>query len=119
MGIYFFILLVMIISMSMYNRYFPIKSVPCIKNGFKDQNAIILDIRDYHISGNNENHSIETLNIPYSYLKRYLKGMSHHKIHLIASDRLELNLGLRFLLRKGFEVSSYEIMDCPCKTKGA
>src|SRR4051794_34254973 len=119
MSIYVFILLVMIISMSMHNRYFPIKSVPCIKNGFKEKNAIILDIRDYHLSGSSENHSIETLNIPYSYLKRYIKGITHHKIHLIASDQVELNLGLRFLLRKGFDVSSYEIMDCPCKTKGA
>ena len=119
MGIYFFIFLIIIISMSMYNRYFPIKSVPCIKNGFKEHNAIILDIRDYHISSNNENHSIETLKIPYSYLKRYIKEISHHKIHLIASNQVELNLGLRFLLRKGFDVRSYEIMDCPCKTRGA
>lgn len=117
MSIYFFVLLIMILSIPIYNRYFPIKSVPCIKNGCKNQNATILDIRDYHISS--KDHAEETLKIPFSYLRRYNTEISNHNIHLIASDRVELNLGLRFLLRKGFDVSSYEIMDCPCKKEGA
>ena len=117
MSIYFFVLLIMILSIPIYNRYFPVKSVPCIKNGYKNQNATILDIRDYHVSS--KDHAYETLKIPYSYLRRYNNGISKNKIHLIASDQVELNLGLRYLLRKGFEVGSYEIMDCPCKTEGA
>jgi hypothetical protein len=115
MSIYLFVLFVLILVISIYNRYFPVRKVPCIKNGCKDHNAIILDIRDYQVSGNDV--SYETLKIPYGYLKRYNKEISHNKIHVIASDRLELNLGLRFLLRKGFEVSSYEIMNCPCGKK--
>ena len=117
MSIYFFVLLVMILSIPIYNRYFPVKSIPCIKTGYKNQNTTILDIRDYHLSS--KDHADEILKIPYSYLRRYNKKISNHKIHIIASDRVELNLGLRFLLRKGFDVSSYEIMDCPCKKEGA
>ncbi len=116
MIIYLFVLLIMILSITTYNRYFPVKNVPCKKDGSKDQNATILDIRDYQVSS--KDLSFKTLNIPYSYLKRNNNKISKNKIHLIASDRVELNLGLRYLLRKGFEVSSYEIMDCPCKTKG-
>ena len=117
MSIYFFVLLTMILSIQIYKRYFPVKSVPCIKDGCKNSNATILDIRDYHISS--KNHADEILKIPFSYLRRYNNEISNHKIHLIASDRVELNLGLRFLLRKGFDVSSYEIMDNPCKKEGA
>ena len=117
MSIYFFVLLIIILSIPIYNRYFPVKSVPYIKNGCKNQNATILDIRDFHISS--KDHADETLKIPYSYLRRYNNEISNHKIHLIASDRVELNLGLRFLLRKGFNVGSYEIMDSPCKKEGA
>lgn len=117
MSIYFFVLLTMILSIPIYNRYFPIKSVPCIKNGCKNQNATILDIREYHISS--KDHADETLKIPFSYLRRYNTEISNHNIHLIASDRVELNLGLRFLLRKGFDVGSYEIIDSPCKKEGA
>jgi rhodanese-related sulfurtransferase len=116
MSIYLLVLSVVILVITSYKRYFPVKKVPCIENGFKDHNAIILDIRDYNESVNDIPHG--TLHIPYAYLRRFNKEISHDNLHVIASDRLELNLGLRFLMKKGFKVISYEIMDCPCKKKG-
>lgn len=37
------------------------------------------------------------------------------KINVIANDRLELNLGLRYLRSKGYQVASYYISNCPCR----
>ncbi|WP_338322935.1 sulfurtransferase [Oceanobacillus halophilus] len=78
-------------------------------------NATILDIRDYNTTNN---RSEDILNIPYAYLRRFNHEISDDNIHVIASDKLELNLGLRFLLKKGFKVISYEIANCPCKKGG-
>ena len=99
---------------SMYTRYVPIKNIPCKKE--LDESSIILDIRAY-----NERHdkidSDSTLNIPYAYLERFNKEIPLDDIHVIASDKLEVNLGVRFLLSKGIKVKSYEIMDCLCKKR--
>ncbi|PLT35147.1 sulfurtransferase [Bacillus sp. V5-8f] len=97
-----------------YTRHFPVKKVDCRKKEYiiKDDNIIMLDIRDY-----NEIHDSDsrTLNIPYAYLRRFNNEISNGNIHVIAANQLELNLGVRFLRKKGFNVTSYEVKDCPCK----
>lgn len=110
------IISLMLLATSIYKRYFPVKNVPCIEKGLKDHNTIKLDIRNFNETGNYL--PSDTLNIPYAYLRRFNNEISRGNIHVIASDRLELNLGLRFLISKGFNVTSYEIPDCPCKRKG-
>ncbi|RFU69254.1 sulfurtransferase [Peribacillus saganii] len=104
------------LGMGLYNRYVPVKSIPCNHTGELDPNTIILDIRDYNNKGNDIDP--KSVNIPYAYLRRFKSEISPGNIHVVASDRLELNLGLRFLIRKGFNVTSYEISECPCKGKG-
>ena len=113
MIIFLLIICIIILAAAIYNRYFPVKNVPCIEN--KDPNTVIVDIRDYNESSRDIPH--DALNIPYAYLRRFSKEISYDKIHVIASNQLELNLGLRFFKRKGFTVISYEIVDCPCKKK--
>ena len=56
-------------------------------------------------------YSDSILNIPYSYLERYNNEIPLVNIHVITSDKLELNIGIRFLLGKGIKVKSYEITD--------
>lgn len=49
------------------------------------------------------------MNIPYAYLKRSYREIPPVRIHVIAADQLELNLGLRYLKAKGFKVASYSL----------
>jgi hypothetical protein len=110
---YFFILPIFLLAMSIYKRYVPVKDVPCIENEhvIKNGNTAILDLRDY----NESDLHLNAIHIPYAYLPRFYKEIPHIKVHVIAANRLELNLGLRFLKRKGFNVTSFELKDCPCK----
>lgn len=104
---YLFYMFIIFLMLNTYKRYFPVKSVPFIRNGSRRSNTLTLDIRDYNARKNN--HSHEILNIPYGYLKRYNKEIPDLNIHLIASSKLELNLGLRFLRKKGYKIVSFEI----------
>jgi rhodanese-related sulfurtransferase len=114
--LYLFIPILMIFISIIYKRYFPIYKVPCLPTmNLRDRNIVVLDIRDYNeASSKPVPHS---LNIPYAYLKRYYKEIPQQTIHVIASDRLERNLGLRFLIHKGFRVKSYFLMESPCSKK--
>ncbi len=88
------------------------KGIHCIeKNQLKDSTIIVLDIRNYNEISNSDSY---TLNIPFAYLNRFYMEVPPGKIHVIAEDKLELNLGLRFLLNKGFTINSYELMQYPC-----
>jgi len=94
----------------MYKRYVPIKNIPCKHIDLKDTSLEILDIRAYNARQDNLN-SDSIINIPYSYLERYNNEIPLSNIHVIASDKLERNLGIRFLLGKGIKVKSYEILN--------
>jgi flagellar protein FlaG len=50
-------------------------------------------------------------NIPYSYLKRYYKEIPKRKLLIMATDSLEKNLAIRFLLKKKFHVSGFKIIN--------
>lgn len=106
------ILSVVILVPSMYKRYVPVKNVPCKKNNINDHSSFVLDIRAYNEKRSDINRDI--MNIPYAYLKRFNKEIPQDNIHVIASDRLELNLGIRLLRGKGIKVTSYELSDCLC-----
>jgi rhodanese-related sulfurtransferase len=109
-----FIIMLIILIVSVYRRYYPVNWIPCVSkiNNSKDNNIIVLDIRDYTETSKNPVSS--SLNIPYAYLKRFYKEIPNRPIHVIASDELERNLGLRFLLHRGFHVTSYYLTECPC-----
>ncbi|PLT32451.1 sulfurtransferase [Bacillus sp. V5-8f] len=111
-----FFLTVAILGTSIYNRYVPVQNVRCNDTGFHEPDTTILDIRDYNNKANDIKR--ESLNIPYAYLRRFNSEITPGKIHVIASNRLELNLGIRFLKRKGFNVTSYEISNGPGNEKG-
>ncbi|MFX3624810.1 MAG: rhodanese-like domain-containing protein [Ectobacillus sp.] len=98
----------------LYKRYYPVRSVPCIQNwrGIQKENAVILDIRDYNESSHDP--IAHALNIPYAYLPRFYKDIPAKPVHVVASQKLDRNLGIRFLTKKGFEVKSYSLTECPC-----
>jgi hypothetical protein len=110
-------LLLFILGTSLYKRYYPVKGYPCIdqERVLKDKNVTILDIRDYNetelVSG------IHIINIPYAYLKRHYKEIPNDKIHVVAENKLELNLGIRLLKEKGIKIGSYMLKNCPCQQR--
>ncbi|MFP7230870.1 sulfurtransferase [Bacillus subtilis] len=109
-------LLIIVIIIATYKRYYPVTGISCInKDEFETKDMTILDIRHYNDVANFSNDI--TLNIPYAYLKRFYLEIPCDKIHIIAHDRVELNLGVRFLKRKGIHVNSYELATCKCKNK--
>lgn len=115
MGISFITIALIIICTALYRRYFPVFGIPCGKPRNVGNRAVVLDIRDYNEVGNNPDNEFQ---IPYAYLKRFKEEIpSDELLHVVARDRLELNLGLRYLLSKGYQVMSYEINNCPCSKK--
>ncbi|TWI55887.1 sulfurtransferase [Halalkalibacter nanhaiisediminis] len=110
--LYILFILLLLFIVSLYKRYYPLKNIPCLEIGLNDSNTVIVDIRDFNIGMHDEING--TVRIPYAYLKRYYSGIPRENLHVIATNRLELNLGVRFLLRKDFNVTSYEIEECPC-----
>ncbi|WP_162632558.1 sulfurtransferase [Paraliobacillus zengyii] len=111
------VFLLVIIGYMLYARYYPVKGVPCMdEKESKGKNAsITLDIRDYNTS------SKESLNdsifIPIAYLKRYHHEIPSKYIYLIASDKIEKNLGIRLLSQRGYQVIGYKLANCNCKDK--
>ncbi|WP_217448320.1 sulfurtransferase [Bacillus tequilensis] len=95
----------------MYRRYYPVTGISCIhKEEIEMINMTILDIRHYNDVPNVSDDRM--LHIPYAYLKRFYLEIPRDKIHIIARDRVELHLGVRFLKRKGIHVNSYELATC-------
>lgn len=103
-----------LISIMFYRRYIPVLGIPCKKTGHDKTSTVVLDIRDYTID---DNQNLSDMRIPYAYLRRFIQEVPNKKIHVIANDRLELNLGVRYLLKKGYHVASYQLNDCPCTDK--
>lgn len=111
MVIYLLSAVIVLLCYELFRRYFPIKGITC-KNRIGDKDVVILDIRDYNEKGMLKN---VTMQIPYAYLRRYYTEIPDQSLHVVASNRMDLNLRVRFLLRKGHSVSSFEIIGCSCK----
>lgn len=115
MSIYLIAIVGSLLCIVFYKRYFPVLGIPCEKFVQDKTNTVVLDIRDYNIEAN---HNQSDMRIPYAYLRRHIREIPHYqKLHVIANDRLELNLGLRYLLKKGYQIVSYQISNCPCRNK--
>ncbi|WP_010096380.1 hypothetical protein [Ornithinibacillus scapharcae] len=114
MSTYIIVLVSSLLCIMVYKRYYPVQGIPCKKLGHDKTNTVVLDIRDYNID---VNQTPSDVRIPYAYLKRFMQEIPNQQLHVIASDRLELNLGVRYLVSKGYNVASYYISNCPCRDK--
>jgi rhodanese-related sulfurtransferase len=110
MMMYYTILLISLIIGLIYVRYVPVSGVHFLRVVDLDNRSIqVVDIREYNQS---YKHPIpESINIPISYLRRNYQEIGCRKIHVIASDHLEKNMGVRLLRKKGFNVISYTIIN--------
>lgn len=101
-----FILFVLLLGLllSMYKRYIPVSGVPrlAMANEFKQEHVTYLDVRDYNIA---DQYPVKgVFQLPYAYLKRHYGEINNKAIVVVASDQLLLNLSVRFLRRKGFDI---------------
>lgn len=94
-----------------------INSVPCVdvKKTQLNKNQVVVDFRDY-----NNLSSVTVYNaivIPIPYLKRYYHEIPSKYVHVIAANKLEKNIGIRFLQKNGFHVTGYSLSECTCHKK--
>ncbi len=119
--IFYFIIgliFILLISHFFYQRNSVIKRVPCVdvRQDQWDEKQVIVDFRDY----NNLSDSFvfqDAIFIPIPYLKRYYHEIPSKYVHVIASNKLEINIGIRFLQKHGFHVTGYSLAECSCHNK--
>ncbi|MDP4084114.1 MAG: hypothetical protein Q8934_05800 [Bacillota bacterium] len=106
-------LVIVIISTFMglfaYKRYIPVFGISAVLENKLENDSVLLDLRDYQTSYNKPIKG--SINIPFAYLKRYYKEIPNKKILILASDTIEKNLAIRFLLRRGFSISGFMILN--------
>jgi len=104
------ILLIGLIIGFVYVRYVPVTGVQStIVTDLNTQSIKVVDIREYNQSYRQP--IPKSVNIPIAYLKRNYQEIGSEKVHVIASDQLEKNMGIRLLRKKGFKVMSYTIIN--------
>ncbi|MCM3667519.1 hypothetical protein M3181_00720 [Mesobacillus maritimus] len=116
---YTLILLLIMILGIIYVRYIPVKGVKCTSVSDSNNDSVqLVDIREYNQS---YKHPIpNAVNIPIAYLKRHIQEITGCQLHVIASDSLEKNIGIRLLRKKGYNVVGYTLIDNHClKNKSA
>jgi hypothetical protein len=105
---------VLILGYFYYKSYMAIKSVPCIdvNRSQLDDHHVVVDFRDYN--NLSENQAFQAIVIPIPYLKRFYHEIPRKHVYVIASNKLEKNIGIRFLQKHGFQVTGYSLAECAC-----
>ncbi|PGT84831.1 MULTISPECIES: hypothetical protein [Bacillaceae] len=97
---------------SFFKRSISIKNVPCVDIDHHDQSSQVVDVRDYNNLSTMKN--FDSIVIPIAYLRRYFHEIPNKRVHLIAGNQLEKNMGVRFLQKNGFQVTGYSLTECTC-----
>jgi rhodanese-related sulfurtransferase len=104
------LLIIVVILIFAYKRYAPVKGVSPVQSiNSINEDAILLDLRDYQTTYKEPIPS--SINIPYAYLKRYNKEIPNKPLVIVASDTLEKNLAIRFLIKRRFKILGYVIVN--------
>jgi rhodanese-related sulfurtransferase len=106
----FLILSTIVFSFILYKRYFPVFGVHCmdLKDLYLDEIKVI-DIRDF-----NESYKTQiegAINIPFAYLNRNINEIPNRDLHLVVSNPIEKNIGIRYFRKKGFRVVGYTFVN--------
>lgn len=105
------IFLIIWVVLFLYKRYVPILGIKKIQSiddlNFRVKDLVLVDTRDYQTSYKNPvNHAIC---LPLPYLYRHHNEIEGEQVILIVTNRLEKNLSIRILRRKGFNIKGYYI----------
>ncbi|MGE8205960.1 hypothetical protein ACQKP0_15520 [Heyndrickxia sp. NPDC080065] len=107
-------ILVVLLSLT-YKRYYPVCDVDSVLIDHVCDKINVIDIRDYNISYNNPIDG--SINIPVAYLKRFINEIPNNDVHIVVSNLLERNVGVRLLRQFEFNVMGYTILDPKEKNK--
>lgn len=112
MLVFFFLILLSALLVILFQRYVPVSGIArlAIADEQMKQHVTYLDVRDYNIADRQPIQGV--FQLPYAYLKRHYGEIYTKDVVVVASDQLLLNLSVRFLRRKGFN-----IVGC-CMTEG-
>ena len=99
----------------LYARFFPVSGVKCVNKTELKNKTYIVDLRDYSDSA--KEVVVGAIALPIAYIKRHHHGLPERDIYVVASDRIEKNIGIRLLQQSGHRVSGYSIIDDPCRCK--
>lgn len=97
------ILIIGLVAILVFKRYFPVLGLKCLKwEEFDIKNSNVIDVRDYTVS--HKEPIPGAINIPIAYLNRYYSEIPNVDIYIVGSDKIEKNMGIRILRKKGFQV---------------
>ena len=89
----------------LYKRYVPVVGTEEINECNKDENVLLVDVRDFHEV--NRNPVSSAIHIPLPYLARQHNEISEKEVIVIVSDKVLRNLSIRQLKKYGFQVKGY------------
>ena len=100
----------MVVLYFLFRRNIQIARIPQIDEKELELTRLnIVDLRDYNVSYKSPIEN--AMNIPVPYIKRHYKDIKSNDLIVAASNRLEKNVGIRILRRKGFKVVGYILID--------
>jgi len=106
---YIAIFLLSIFFFLLYKRYCPVSGVKRMEwSQLNKERRKIIDLRDYNVSYDSPIKG--AMNVPIAYLNRNIREIPKEELHVIASDHVEKNIGIRFLRQKGYHVVGYTIV---------
>ncbi len=100
-------LLILILFSKRYLPVFGLKDFNRHPSSSLEKGVIVVDTRDYQVSSKEACDG--TLLLPLAYLRRYYPNISSTRVVLICADKVERNLAVRFLERKGFKVEGFYV----------
>jgi hypothetical protein len=96
-----FILILGLVTIIIFKRYFPILGLKCMIRGeFDIKNVKVIDVRDYNDSYKEPIPG--AINIPIAYLNRFYPEIPNVDLYIVASDKIEKNMGGSNITEKGF-----------------
>ncbi|WP_243290941.1 hypothetical protein [Bacillus sp. FJAT-47783] len=105
-----FVLSFIVIGYFVFIRNFPVLRLRNINMENLDLTTMnIVDIRDYNDAFKSPVHG--AINVPVAYFNRYFSKIPQSDLVVVASNRLEKNIGIRFLRKKGFKVVGYTMIN--------
>ncbi|MCA1063038.1 hypothetical protein LS684_23895 (plasmid) [Cytobacillus spongiae] len=102
------LLIFSVLSYMMYYRYFPVRIKQWTSPEVSSRHVIV-DVRDYQDSSRGNCPNIVA--IPCGYIKRHSHDIPDGPILVMGSNPIECNVGVRQLIRHGFNVEGYLMIE--------
>ena len=103
------LILFIIVGIDLFKRYVPVSGISDLSENKIHDNAVLLDLRDYQTTY--KCPICHSVNIPFAYLKRYYHEIPGKKVIVLASDTVEKNLAIRFLIKKKFQIEGFMVIN--------